>query len=53
MSTADSKTVTKGIDLEGENSLLNWIRKEDDHVQQILHGDESVNVIFEEIEKEF
>jgi len=53
MSKADSETVTKGIDLEGENSLLNWVRKADDSVQQLFEGDETKDVIFTEIEKDY
>ena len=53
MSKPDSETVTKGIDPKDKDSLLEFVRKSDDNVQQLLHGEKMVDVIFTEIEKHY
>ena len=50
MSKADSNTVTKGLDLSDDNSMVSWFKKADDAVQTFIIDEKMVAVKFEEVE---
>lgn len=49
----DKGTVTKGLDLKDEKSMLSWFKKSDDAVQMFIEGDEQKAVKFDEIETHY